>query len=412
MKRNFVLFFIAAVASILVISCSSSSNGMDITYKIKVQEKDFLIYASESNKDSLFLKAISTADSLYGSDSSDYFQLFEKSLMMLDSTDNLVHYFLTKKLSEKIHPDMSNQAVLSVLKSEFDKCVLEIMSALEKRLAECDLNSFKIEKLNESGIIMAELRGVENPDRIKNILQRAGNVAFYETYENNEIFPLLETFSQGLVKKEKAKSEISDTDSSDTFTESPLFSILEPAYYTDENGDSILSTGPVVGYCPVKDTGRVNELFSSPLAGKIFPREIKFVWSLSNFQSIDGSAEFELVAIKTRQGEPAISGDYIINAEKKSYPSGPPEVTMVMNPEGARLWKKLTAENISRSIAIMIDGKLFSFPTVMNEISSGKTSISGGNFTEEEAEDVALIIKYHTPLATKIIEEKIVKKAQ
>lgn len=411
MKRNFALLFIAAVVSMLVISCSRSNNGPDITYKIKVQEKDFLIYAAESNKDSTFLKAISTADSLAESDSTDYFRLFERSLMLLDSTDNIVHYFLTRKLSDKIHPEMSNEAVLSVLKSEFDICVTEIVSVLEKRLAECGLIGFKIEKLNEPGIIMAELRGVENPDRIRNILQRAGNVAFYETYENNEIFPLMETFSRGLMDKEKAKSGISDTDSSVTFTVSPLFSILEPAYYTDEKGNSIPSTGPIIGHCPVKDTGRVNELFSSPLAGEIFPREINFVWFLSNFQSNDGSALFDLVAVKTRRGEPVISGDYIIDTEKKINTGGLPEVTMVMNPEGTWLWKRLTAENISRAIAIMIDGKLFSFPTVMDEIPNGKSTISG-HFTEEEAEVMALIIKYHTPLATRIIEEKIEKKAQ
>ena len=112
--------------------------------------------------------------------------------------------------------------------------------------------------------------------------------------------------------------------------------------------------------------------------------KVCFVWFLSNFQSNDGSALFDLVAVKTRRGEPVISGDYIIDTEKKINTGGLPEVTMVMNPEGTRLWKRLTAENISRAIAIMIDGKLFSFPTVMDEIPNGKSTISG-HFTEEEA---------------------------
>ena len=85
-----------------------------------------------------------------------------------------------------------------------------------------------------------------------------------------------------------------------------------------------------------------------------------------------------------------------------------PEVSMSMNKDGAQTWAHLTKDNIGRQVAIVLDGMVYSYPTVQSEISGGSSQITG-NFTLEEAEDLANVLKSgKLPAPATIIQEQVV----
>jgi SecD/SecF fusion protein len=188
--------------------------------------------------------------------------------------------------------------------------------------------------------------------------------------------------------------------------QNPLFFLLRP---NADNNNQLLS-GPVVGYAHFRDTAKVNSALAMPQVKSIFPSTLRFYWSA---KPIDGNSEmYSLVAIKisNRENKPALDGAMVVNARSDFGGTGTqPEVTLNMNGEGAKIWQRLTKENINRSIAIVLDNYVRSNPTVQNEISGGRSSISGGGMTIEEAQDLANILNVgRMDAPAQIISEVIV----
>ena len=149
--------------------------------------------------------------------------------------------------------------------------------------------------------------------------------------------------------------------------------------------------GPVVGYCQAIDTAKVGTMMRNPLIQQIFPREIRFMWTVKPID--EKGTTLQLLALKaTRDGSASLGGDVIVDARQDIGQNQGNEITMSMNSEGTSIWKNLTANNIGRSVAIVLDNYVYSFPTVQSEIPNGNSSITG-NFTIEEAKDLANILK-------------------
>ncbi|MGM0612129.1 MAG: protein translocase subunit SecDF [Bacteroidota bacterium] len=186
-----------------------------------------------------------------------------------------------------------------------------------------------------------------------------------------------------------------------------LFNVLMPAFGQDDQGRPYPMKGPVVGYAEVKDTAKVNRYLNMPQVKSLFPRDLKLAWSVKPMEEQENV--YMLVALKTERGGKApLSGDKVVNAKQDVRENGEVEVTMMMDSEGARIWKRLTGANKGRSIAIVLDEYVYSFPTVQGEIPNGRSSISG-NFTTEEAQDLANILKAgKLPAPAKIVEEAVV----
>ena len=182
----------------------------------------------------------------------------------------------------------------------------------------------------------------------------------------------------------------------------PLFSKLQPV-----NGASAR-----VGIAMVKDTAAINQMLAETKS--LFPRQLKLAWTVKP-ESISGengeSIEvLDLVALKmSRDNTCALGGEVITDARQDYGQGNQVEVTIQMNPEGANKWKNLTRDNVGKQIAIVLDDLVYSYPVVNGEIPNGRSSISGGGMTIEEAQDLANILKAgKLPAPARILEEQVV----
>ncbi|MFM7179133.1 MAG: protein translocase subunit SecDF, partial [Bacteroidota bacterium] len=310
------------------------------------------------------------------------------------------------------------------------------------------VTSPNIQRQQGSGRINIELPGVENPDRVRKLLQGTAKLEFWETFEAAEVLDRVAEINKFLAAESKLKGK-SATDSStnpgDTATasadtsstknallrdlaksdtsmagdtseaglartrqENPLFAILMPAVYQDKDGSSKVSQGPIVGTSAARDTAAVNSILARTEVKNFLPRNMKMLWTVKGRG--EGNRFFDLVALKKRGNEDqaGLEGDVVTDARESIDPFGKVEVSMTMNAEGAKRWRRMTADNIGKSVAIVLDDYVYSFPTVQSEISGGMSSISG-NFTTEEAKDLANILKAgKLPAPARIVEEAVV----
>ena len=280
---------------------------------------------------------------------------------------------------------------------------------------------------------MVEMPGIREPERMRKLLQGSANLEFWETFNADEIAPLLsqvdQRFANGgheqaaadtaaakadtvkaAVKKE-AKLQLKGTDSegakaskkaeADMAKMHPLLSRLQ-----------VIGQGlSVVGYASVRDTAAVNKIIYSAVAKQILPANLRLLWSAKPADGIQAKNFYELHAIKvtTTNGRAPLEGDVVTDAKDQfNNISGQPEVSMSMNTDGARRWAALTKANTGRAIAIVLDGSVYSAPRVNGEIAGGQSSISG-NFTIEDTKDLANTLKSgRMPAPARIVQEEVV----
>lgn len=408
--------------------------GMNVTLEISLQE--MLRALANNTPDTTFNKAIDNATARMATSTEDFVTLFGQEFEKLDPNARLASpaiYGYT--LKEKIGGDASNADVLAVLRTEKEAAIEQAFQVLRTRIDKFGVTQPNIQRLEGSDRIQVELPGVTDPDRVRKLLQGTAKLEFWETYDNNEVYGLLAE-ANALLRDIEKGSEVKDTTaapkaeetkegeksladlvSEDTSAvdsdlaldemrkENPLFAVLQPA--GSEEG---LFPGPVVGYASVRDTAKVNAYLANERVKSIIPRDLKLLWTIKPIND-DPAQVHQLVAIKvtSRDGLAPLSGDGIADANKDFGQFGAsPEVSMLMTPEGANVWKKLTGDNVGKSIAIVLDDYVYSFPTVQGEIAGGRSSITG-NFTIAEAEDLATVLKAgKLPAPARIVEEAVV----
>ncbi|RLD56373.1 MAG: protein translocase subunit SecDF, partial [Bacteroidetes bacterium] len=187
----------------------------------------------------------------------------------------------------------------------------------------------------------------------------------------------------------------------------PLYAYLNPAYVkSQKDGQYYPGQSAVMGYSAVKDTAKVNKLLRD--VSSVFPRDLRFAWVSK--PRVEGSNVLELVGLKaSRDGKASMGGEVITDARQDYDQNGRVEVSMSMDSDGAKTWKRLTGENIGRQIAIVLDDYVYSFPNVNGEIPNGQSSISGGDMEVDEAKDLANILKAgKLPARARIVEEAVV----
>lgn len=313
-------------------------------------------------------------------------------------------------------------------------CVDQIEGILLERLDRFGVPSSDIKTLVEGNNLSLKIDGLFDAERTARLLSTTGKIGFWETYENQELYSYLAKANSLLArqlmqerppeksKPEKPSEELPDLiqqmggdtlNQEDLFTysdeefelENPLFAVLSPAASTDG-----LYSGPVIGYTAAKDTAQVNRYLAMHEVDVIFPRDVKLIWTIRPVDPEDEAQVYQLVAIKmlSRDNEPAMGQSSLSESEMTFSPfEDVPEITMRMNREGARDWAILTRNNVGRSIAISLDERVVSFPTVQSEIAGGVSAISG-NFTEDEAQDLANILNSEPlPCPVKVLKKDI-----
>ena len=423
--------------------------GMNVTLEVMVI--DVVKALSNNSKDEAFTAAITNTLNAQKDSQDDFVTLFgmEYEKVAPAANTGLSVLFSTPDLRDKIDFTKTNQEVIEVLKIEVEDAISRSFNILRSRIDRFGVTQPNIQRLETAGRILVELPGIKDPERARKLLQSTAQLEFWETYEYNELFQGFEsanaylrdvetanastedtTEEVAIVEEVKAEEIIEETEEENSLladvlegdslasdsasaglsfeefaSENPLYAVLYPNV-NQQTGQ--LNPGPVVGVCAVKDTAAVNAYLSDNAVRKFFPIDAKFAYTVKPY---DPDGKFvQLVALKSdRGGKAAMEGDVVTDAnEAFGQYSSTAEVSMEMNAEGAKQWKRLTADNIGKSVAIVLDGYVYSYPTVQAEIAGGRSSITG-NFTLNEAKDLANILKSgKLPAPARIIEEAIV----
>lgn len=361
--------------------------GMNVTMEVSVP--DILDALSGHNQSELYQQAIASAKEKQKGSGADFVDLFFQSYNELDPGASYASVFSTFELRDKITLNTSNTEVVKVIKEEVDGAITNSFNVLRTRIDRFGVVQPNIQRLSQTGRILIELPGIKEPERVRKLLQGTANLEFWETYDFTELFSAFSAINNDLSR--------SDT------TQNPLFSVLNPSVL--QNGQ--IARGPVVGMALYTDTAKVNEYLGSSYATSVLPRDLRLCWTVKAID--EAGTVYQLVALKAQQGRASLAGDVITDARTDfSQLSAYANVSMTMNAEGAKSWQRITKANIGKSIAIVLDNYVYSYPTVQGEIAGGNSQITG-NFTVDEAKDLANTLKSgKMPAPARIIQEDVV----
>lgn len=381
--------------------------GMNVTMEVSVPE--ILNALSGYNTTENFTQAMAVAKEKQKSSGTDFVTLFIESYKEIDPNAQLASVFSTFELKDKVSLTSTNDEVEKVIREEVDGAIANSFNVLRTRIDRFGVVQPNIQRLAQPGRILIELPGIKEPERVRKLLQGSANLEFYETYEFSEILPAVYQINNEYGKlnapaEEPADSLLGVDEAAEWKKANPLFAVLNPSVAA--NGQAF--RGPVMGMVHYTDTAKVNQMLHSTIAKQVLPRDLKMVWGVKAVD--EAGSVFQLVALKAqRDGRASLEGDVITDARADfSQTSAYANVSMSMNAEGAKTWQRITKDNIGKSVAIVLDGYVYSFPTVQNEIAGGNSQITG-NFTVEEAKDLANTLKSgKMPAPARIIQEDVV----
>ncbi|HRZ50344.1 MAG TPA: protein translocase subunit SecD, partial [Bacteroidales bacterium] len=426
--------------------------GMNVTLEVTVV--DVVKAMAGYTKDTVFNKAIDMAIAKQVNSQSDFVDLFYESFLELDPKGQLASLF-SFELKDRIPQNATNDEVIKVIREEADGAISRSFNILRTRIDQFGVAQPNVQKLPQSGRILVELPGIKDPERVRKLLQRTAKLEFWETYDFKEVSPYIKLMDERLndVQYGTAINTVEETiqdttsllgvEATDSL-EAPLAEAQQGSLLGTTEGDTtgaaegaageLASTGkalsdkylalnidqtgkevdgPVVGRAAAKDTARINHLIDVAYKRSILPASVLLKWTNkpNKYFTYDTKETIlELVALKDKSGKglPPLDGGAISNAAQDYDQNGEVVVSMSMNSEGAKIWKNLTGQNIGKSIAIILDGLVYSYPTVNSEIPTGNSQISG-NFTIDEAMDLANVLKAgKLPAPARIVEEAVV----
>jgi len=412
--------------------------GMNVTMEVNVV--DVVRALSNFSADPTFVAAINLARQNQAASQDDFVTLFGQAFETVDPDAKLAAVFNTIELKDDIQYTSTNQEVLQVIRRETQVAIDNSVQILRNRIDQFGVAQPSFQELGTSGRVMIELPGIKDPKRVRTLLQGAAKLEFWETYENQEVYPWLDLANKKLLEIQNIEAGLATADDTtatvaeeeitpeevvaeadsltdalsdttgeeslidqlesdttaltddqsveDWIADNPLFSLLNP-HGTQEG----LFPGPIIGRSLGYDTTMVNKYLAMEQLREIFPSNIRFYWTA---KPMDGTEDvFALLAIKVsnRDGLPALDGSAVRVAKAEFGMGSQPEVSLTMNAEGAKTWERLTGENINRAIAIVLDNYVRSYPNVNTKISGGRSSISGGGMTIEESQDLANVLK-------------------
>jgi len=396
--------------------------GMNVILEVSVP--DVVMVLADYKKDAAFVKSMQDAKKEEETSQDDFISLFIKHYKQNAPGHRLAEIFATQQMKGKVSTQSTDSEVEDALRAEVQSAVDNSFNVVRNRIDKFGVVQPNIQKLEgQTGRIMVEMPGIKEPERVRKLLQGSANLEFWETYNSNEIVPLLAQLNQKYAAVESmtdttavAAEVVADTTKAEGIAaalgakmdsanvaaqaaqdeiikkQNPLFSIFQPV-----QGQSL----SVVGYAMARDTADVNKVIYSDIARQVIPSDCRLLWSAKASEFSTGGDVFELHAIKVTDasGRAPLEGDVVTNARDDfNQTTGAPCVSMQMNSDGARRWAQLTKMNINKAIAIVLDDAVYSAPRVNGEIAGGSSEISG-NFTIEETK---------MPAPTRIVQEEVV----
>ncbi len=411
--------------------------GMNVILEVSVP--DVVDVLADHKQDAAYKKAMELAKKEEETSQNDFISLFVKYWKQEGNGRPLAAIFATQQMKGKVSTQSTDSEVEAAIRAEVASAVDNSFNVVRNRIDKFGVVQPNIQKLEgQSGRIMVEMPGIKEPERVRKLLQGSANLEFWETYNSQEITPLLAQLNQrwaaqgGEVVEEDttvaeaveaaadtvkaaatdlaAKLAKKDTKAADSKAaelakkQNPLFSIFQPT-----QGNTLA----VVGYANARDTAEIDKIIYSELARQIFPAELKLRWGAKaedfGGQNTKGDI-FELYALKITEpsGRAPLEGDVITNGKDDFDQMGHPCVSMQMNSDGARRWSQITKQNIGKAVAIVLDDAVYSAPRILTQIDGGNSQITG-NFTIEDTKDLANTLNSgKMPAPTRIVQEEVV----
>ena len=408
--------------------------GMNVILEVSVPD---VIKALADNKtDEAFNQALANAAKQAVTSQEDVITLFVREYHKIAPGASLSELFATQQLKDKVNQKSSDAEVEKILREEVKAAVDNSYNVLRTRIDRFGVVQPNIQSLEDKmGRIMVELPGIKEPERVRKLLQGSANLEFWETYNAKDVAPYLQaadnklrsilvhetaadsaavdstaapavaqatrSTADSLAAALKGEAQAQNVNMEQLKKEHPLLAILQ----VNPGGQ-----GPVVAYANYKDTADINKYLSMKEIQAELPKDLRLKWGVYAFEGDPKAQTFELYAIRSteRNGRAPLEGDVVVSAKDEYDQWGKPAVSMSMNTDGSRRWAQLTKQNIGKSIAIVLDGYVYSAPNVNTEITGGNSQITG-NFTPEQAKDLANVLKSgKMPAPARIVQEDIV----
>ena len=409
--------------------------GMNVVMEVSVADILKSLAGTQSMSEP-FVNAINSAKKKQLTNQRDFVDLFAESFKEENPGVPLTTIFATFDLKEKISNLSTDEEVISVLKNEVEVAVDNSFNVLRSRIDRFGVVQPNIQRLDLAGRILIEMPGIKEPERVRKLLQGSADLEFWETFELSEIINSIDAVNQmardmaHLSDKESndtttvaaktdsvaapvnsldsllAKAVADSTDRARAMKENPLYAVLELAI--DRKSNQIVP-GATIGFVHKKDTAKVAEYFRLAKQKRIVPQGLTPRWSVTPDKNREDMFELFAINCKRKDAKAPLAGSVIVDAKDDFEQfSSKAKVSMEMNQEGAATWARLTKENIGRCVAVVLDGYVYSCPRVNQEITGGRSEITG-NFTPQEAKDLANVLKSgKMPAPAHIVQEDVV----
>lgn len=429
--------------------------GMQFTLQVSHAEL-LKILAGRRAKETVFQKALEKAKEKQKSTSRSFVKLFAEAVEEIAPGTQLARFFVSSTSSE-ITLQSSNEEVIAYLDKKTQESVDLAFRIIQDRIDKTGLANPSISKVPASGRIQIELPGVDDPERTEKLLKSQAILEFWAVYDQASLQTGIEKLidyanslekttpkdtaqsKNPFVKKDTLQKEENPfikkdttTAKNDTVKKKNIETTKDTNKTTEdttkkqkkeEKQDRFTAFTKIFTpfgnnlYVKLEDTAKVNKMLNAPEVKSAFPNDVVIMWGakteqdelLANGQKNPVKGQLPLYFLKANaDGEALLSGDVVENAFPDYDPQRGYGVIMIMNIKGAQEWARITKENIGKQIAIVLDKMVYSAPVVQTEITGGNSSITG-NFTLEEAQDLATILKSgKLPIPTEVVERGIV----
>ena len=413
--------------------------GMNVIMEVSVP--DVVDVLADHKQDAAYLKSMAEAKKDEEKSQDDFISLFINRWKQNAQGRGLAEIFATQQMKGKVSTQSTDSEIENALRAEVQSAIDNAENVVRQRVDKFGVVQPNIQRLEGQSRIMVEMPGVKEPERVRKLLQGSANLEFWETYNSQEIVPLLAQVNQryaAVMSNETAATDTTavaaadstatvaadSTAATSSFTaklakandkagdtkakeeakkQNPLFAVFQPV-----QGQGLA----IVGYALARDTADVNTVIYSEIAQQILPAELKLRWGAKaeDFGTGSHGDVFALYALKITEpnGRAPLEGDVITSAKDDFDQMGHPSVSMEMNSDGARRWSQITKMNLGKAVAIVLDDAVYSAPRIQSQIDGGRSQITG-NFTIEDTKDLANTLNSgKMPAPTRIVQEEVV----
>ncbi len=412
--------------------------GMNVVLEVSL--RDLIHTMANNTTDPAFNKALDMAEEEKANSSADFITLFQQAWRKVKPANERLAPLFSNAFEKRINFNSSDEDVIEVIRSESKDAIKRTYNVLQERIDKFGVAQPEINLDINKGVITVALPGVHNPKRVRQYLQATAKLEFWETFQpdqdfvNNVLQPMDQAVAASLTSSSSPKKpEQGDTAANqteqkaskeDTGSLGALANLVKGNNNSDTSGgalSNLTSKNPLlsllkqprtyaaIGSISIADTATFNKYIHLPAVQRVMPRDLKFLYG-SNDQPDADKNIVDVYAIKTVPGsdKPKLGGEHVVDARQDMDINGKPEISMTMDNVGAKVWAKMTGDNVHKPIAIVLDNVVYSAPAPSEEITGGRSSITG-NFTIQQAQDLANILQTgKLPAPAHIVQEQVI----